>query len=113
MTNLGEERRFVVIAPLGRDGELICALLNNSGYLAVKAKTVADAGRVPSDQMLGMVITDEALLQGGVDALRYLVAEQPDWSDLPILLLTSGPMEPRYAAVATQVRMEIRSLILL
>ncbi|MFP5237634.1 MAG: sensor histidine kinase [Acidobacteriota bacterium] len=103
----------MVIAPLGRDADLICALLNNSGYPAVKAKTVADAGRVPSDQLLGLVLTDEALLCGGVDALRYLVAEQPDWSDLPILLLTSGPMEPRYAAVATQVRMEIRSLILL
>jgi signal transduction histidine kinase len=113
MTNLGEERRFVVIAPLGRDGELICALLNNSGYLAVSAESIADAGAVTSDQLLGVILTDEALLQGGVDALRYLVSEQPDWSDLPILLLTSGPMEPRYAAVATQVRMEIRSLILL
>ena len=29
------------------------------------------------------------------------------------MLLTSGPSEPRYAAIATQVRMEIRSLILL
>jgi signal transduction histidine kinase len=113
MTNPVDQRRFMVIAPLGRDGELICALLNNSGYLAVTAKSVADAGRVASEQLMGLVLTDEALLQGGLDALRYLVSEQPDWSDLPILLLTSGPMEPRYAAVATQVRMEIRSLILL
>ena len=30
-----------------------------------------------------------------------------------MLLLTSGPAEPRYAAVASQVRMEIRSLFLL
>lgn len=113
MTNRENRRRFVVIAPLGRDSDLICALLNDSGHVAVSATSVADAGRVPSDQLLGLILTDEALLQGGVDALRYLVSEQPDWSDLPILLLTSGPMEPRYAVVATQVRMEIRSLILL
>lgn len=113
MMNRENLRRFVVIAPLGRDADLICALLNNSGYHAETAKTVADSGRVPSDQLLGLILTDEALLGGGVDALRYLLAEQPEWSDLPVLLLTSGPMEPRYAVVATQVRMEICSLILL
>ena len=31
----------------------------------------------------------------------------------PVMLLTSGPSEPRYAAIATQVRIEVPSLILL
>lgn len=106
-------RSFLTVAPLGRDGDLICGLLSGAGYPCASVKTIADAGAMESSMLLGLILTDEALLKGGVDALRYIVAEQPEWSDLPIMLLTSGPSEPRYAMVATKVRMEIRSLILL
>ncbi len=106
-------RRFVAVAPIGRDGELICALLNDAGYPTDCVQAISDAGKLESGELLGLILTDEALLKGGVDALRYIVAEQPEWSDLPIMLLTSGPSEPRYAVIASQVRMEIRSLILL
>lgn len=106
-------RCFVTVAPLGRDGDLICGLLSSSGYPCTGMRTIAEAGAVESSMLLGLILTDEALLKGGADALRYIVSEQPEWSDLPIMLLTSGPSEPRYAMVATKVRMEIRSLILL
>jgi signal transduction histidine kinase len=105
--------RFLVVAPVGRDGELVCALLNGSGYASESLSTIAEAEQVESSLLLGLILTDEALGCEGLDALRAIVAAQPDWSDLPVMLLTSGPVEPRYSAIATQVRMEIRSLILL
>jgi signal transduction histidine kinase len=74
---------------------------------------IAEAALIESSSLLGLILTDEALAREGLDALRAIVAAQPDWSDLPVLLLTSGAIEPRYSAIASQVRIEIRSLILL
>jgi signal transduction histidine kinase len=105
--------RFLVVAPVGRDGELICALLNGSGFASESVSGIAEAAKIESSFLLGLILTDEALVREGLDALRALVAAQPDWSDLPVLLLTSGPIEPRYSANASQVRIEVRNLILL
>lgn len=106
-------RRFVVIAPIGRDGELICALLHTSGFPAECVGSIAEASGVDSGSLLGIILTDEAMARDGVESLRVLVDSQPDWSDLPVILLTSGANEFRFAALATQARIEIRSLILL
>jgi CheY-like chemotaxis protein len=95
--------RFLVVAPVGRDGELVCALLNGSGYASESVSTIAEAAQVESSLLLGLILTDEALAREGLDALRAIVAAQPDWSDLPVMLLTSGAIEPRYSAIASQV----------
>lgn len=113
MTCRDPNRRFLVVAPLGRDGELICTLLKGCGYSAECVSRIADSSRVESNQLLGLILTDEALAGDGIDALRAMVEAQPAWSDLPVVLLTSGPREPKYAIVASQARMEIRSLFLL
>jgi signal transduction histidine kinase len=105
--------RFLIIAPVGRDGELICALLNASGYAAERLTTIRSVEHVESSSLLGLILTDEALAQDGFEALRIVLEAQPVWSDLPILLLTSGPNIPRYAALASQVRLEFRSVFLL
>ncbi len=63
--------------------------------------------------LLGLILTDEALSVQGMAALRRIVAAQPKWSDLPVMLLTSGSSDSRYAATASQVRLEIRSMFLL
>ncbi|MGA8670561.1 MAG: HAMP domain-containing sensor histidine kinase [Terracidiphilus sp.] len=104
---------FVIVAPVGRDGELICSLLSCSGYAAVHLKTIHEVELIESPFLLGLILTDEALANDGLASLRRIVSVQPIWSDLPVMLLTSGSSESRYAATASQVRMEIRSLFLL
>jgi signal transduction histidine kinase len=98
---------------VGRDGELLCAFLKNHGYAAECVAQIAGSSCVESTLLLGLIVTDEALASDGIDALRDLVQGQPEWSDLPVMLLTSGPAEPQYAAIASRARLEIRSLILL
>ncbi|HEY1964896.1 MAG TPA: ATP-binding protein [Acidobacteriaceae bacterium] len=107
------DRRFLVVAPVGRDGDLLCAFLKNHGYAAECVAQIAGSSCVESTLLLGLIVTDEALASDGIDALRDLVQGQPEWSDLPVMLLTSGPAEPQYAAIASRARLEIRSLILL
>jgi len=105
--------RFLIVAPVGRDGELICGLLKSCGFAAECTPSIGGSSRLDSSSLLGLILTDEALAGDGVECLHALVEAQPPWSDLPVLLLSSGPREPQYAAVASRVRMEIRNLFLL
>lgn len=105
--------RFLVVAPVGRDGELICSLLNGSGYAAECVPTLRAVERIESAELLGLILTDEALARDGFEALRIVIEAQPVWSDLPLMLLTSGVDIPRYGVIATQVRVEFRSVFLL
>src|SRR5215475_11318740 len=107
------KQKFAIVAPLGRDGELISALLESSGYPAARFSNVGDVEPIESATLLGLILTDEALSAEGVASLRRIVGAQPRWSDLPIMLLTSGSPESRFSEPATKVRMEIRSLFLL
>jgi signal transduction histidine kinase len=113
MSNQFPSRGFLIVAPVGRDGELISALLNASGFPAERRLSIAEVDAEESARILGLIITDEALAGDGVVALRVLMAAQPEWSDLPVMLLTSGSIQSRFAESANRVRMEIRSLFLL
>ncbi len=113
MPERAPQQKFAIVAPLGRDGELISALLQSSGYPAVRFSTVCDIEPLESSTLLGLILTDEALSGDGVASLRRIVGAQPVWSDLPIMLLTSSSPESRFAESATKVRLEIRSLFLL
>ena len=110
---LAQVPRFLVVAPVGRDGDLICGLLNGAGFSCQSARDVGEVERVDSALLLGLILTDEALLRGGIEAFRKLVHAQPAWSDLPSILLTSSATEPGSAALASRARIEVRSLILL
>lgn len=105
--------RFLVVAPVGRDGELISGFLAGLGYHAQHAANVREGDRVDSSMLLGIILTDEALLGGGLEALIRMMHDQPVWSELPSILLTSNPIESGCATLASRARVEIRSLILL
>ncbi len=105
--------RFVVVAPLGRDGDLISGFLNAAGFPTQCVLHVREAEGRDFGILLGLILTDEALQRGGFDAFKRIVNSQPVWSDLPVILLTSSATEPGTAALASRARMEVRSLILL
>ena len=86
---LSAEERFLVLAPSGRDAQLTCSLLEKAGMQAVvcssmdqMCKQVSEAGA------LGLMLAEEALTPRAVQHLRELLARQPAWSDLPILLFS-------------------------
>lgn len=105
--------RFVIVAPVGRDGKLICSFLHSCGYAVEYCHSIDEIDLADGSQISGLILTDEALTRDGFSALRALIDGQPEWSDLPVILLTSGPGEPRYAHVASRVRLEFRSVFLL
>ncbi|HWN17647.1 MAG TPA: response regulator [Gemmatimonadales bacterium] len=84
----GAAERILLVAPTGRDAELLAATLSRSGFqtdicpgMPALAESVAAGGAVA-------VIAEEAL-ETGADQLEAVLAAQPSWSDLPIIVLLS------------------------
>lgn len=111
--NSSAGRRFLVIAPIGPDATSICRLLKASGFLAERLTSLQRVERIPTTQLLGLVLTDEALAKGGIDALRRIVQAQPSWSNIPVLLLSATADEPKAYSASLQVLGEIHSLVFL
>jgi signal transduction histidine kinase/ActR/RegA family two-component response regulator len=80
--------RFLIVAPAGRDAEVIRQLLQSAGLEAVidpSGDLLLEA--LPSGMAAGSVVTDDALVRINQGRLAAAIAEQPPWSDFPFVLL--------------------------
>jgi len=83
-------RRFVfVVAPTGRDGQLISELLARHDVVCEVCPTIRDLCRQLAVGAGVIVLTDEALAPGTFRELESALDAQPPWSDIPLILLAS------------------------
>ncbi len=86
------EKRVLIYAPTGQDAVLASKVLELGGVDNLITDTAA---QLASELLrgVGAVLTvEEALSSGGLQVLGDFVQCQPNWSDLPIVLLTNrGP----------------------
>ncbi len=83
-----------VLAPTGRDAELICSvLLANQVPAQVSSIPLLSASERQAAPLGPLLIAEEALQPAFIDYLGELVRHQPSWSDLPILILTGNGRE--------------------
>jgi signal transduction histidine kinase len=83
------ETRVLICAPQGRDAQLIAEALQKSG---LSAATTADVAELCCEVRRGagaIIVTEEALGES-VPQFARVLSEQPPWSDIPILVLTTG-----------------------
>ena len=89
------DMRVLVVAPTGQDGVLICNLLTSRGIPCVNFPT-AEAARIEVQAGAGVVIlAEEALAAHDVVQWKAQIADQPSWSDLPIIVLTGAGKSTR------------------
>ena len=83
-----EGKRILVSAPYGRDAESVAMILREQNYDVVICKDIGEiANRI--DDTTGAVLLTEEALTGDIDKLRGALATQPDWSDVPFVLLAA------------------------
>jgi PAS domain S-box-containing protein len=102
-----------IVAPTGRDAELIEGVLKESGIHAEICVDLAPFTRVANGEVGPFVIAEEALSSIFIEQLRELIQKQPEWSDLPILILTGGGRESRQKNHVDYERLSIGSPVLL
>ena len=92
MTHAGDvddpERRLVILAPTRKDAILTESLLAPADVSCFICSTIAELVAAVSQGAAAMLIAEEAIVGDGHAALEELLARQPDWSDLPVLVLT-------------------------
>jgi signal transduction histidine kinase len=89
------EMRVVVLAPVGRDAALLARAL-----FALEIDTVVapDASSLVEIFAVGAgaaIIAEEALTPAALQGLRIWLSEQPPWSDMPFIVLTSSGVPTR------------------
>lgn len=81
----------LIAAPIGRDAELMCTQLKAAGIRCETCTDIADlCKRIPSG-VAAIIATEEALPPDRVHELAKVVADQPPWSEIPLIILTSAP----------------------
>lgn len=83
------DERVIIVAPVGQDAGAMAALLEGEGF-----QTEVCSGLMECCEKLSnagaLLLTEEALELPQVSVLLEALKEQPAWSELPLIILTSG-----------------------
>ena len=91
MTAQERSRRVIIVAPTGRDAELMCTHLEAAGLVCEASETVQTACDAIRDGAGALIFTEEALNPSVTPKLAKTLDEQPPWSDVPVIILTGEP----------------------
>jgi signal transduction histidine kinase len=80
----------LIHAPFGRDGTLIRGELGAAGFSTRVGASVAELCESIQEGAGAALIADEALDSGAIERLAAQLANQPPWSNFPLLVMTSG-----------------------
>ncbi|WP_293881218.1 ATP-binding protein [Sphingomonas sp.] len=91
-------QHVLVFSPIGRDGPAIAELLGKAGIGATVCTDLADLVRAIGEGVGAVFVAEEGLFGKDLSDLDRLVADQPVWSDLPFIVLTSHQDQPAVSA---------------
>jgi len=82
--------RVLIIAPVGRDAQGMAELLVGEGFEAQICGSLAECAAHIQSGAGALILTEEALELGSLSHLFEALAAQPSWSELPLIILTTG-----------------------
>ena len=80
----------LILAPVGQDGRLMAELLAGHGFQTQICDSLGDCCAQLHSGAGVLVLTEEALELGNVSELLQALETQPPWSELPVIILTTG-----------------------
>src|SRR5262249_40072663 len=84
------KERVLIIAPVGRDAQVMAELLGRHGFEAQICGSLPECADNVQSGSGALMLTEEALESGGLSHLFEALNAQPRWSELPLIILTSG-----------------------
>ncbi|HEX2059306.1 MAG TPA: hybrid sensor histidine kinase/response regulator [Thermoanaerobaculia bacterium] len=91
MSSEPASRRLLIVAPIGRDAELMCTHLQAAGLSCLICPDMDDVCAKFAEGAGALLVTEEALQSEQTIRLARALDEQPPWSDVPIIILTGDP----------------------
>ncbi len=91
--------RALILAPRGRDAQVAAGMLRETGVGTLICADIAALVAAAADGAAFAVVTEEALRTADLRPFATWLAQQPEWSDFPFILLTErGGLERNPAA---------------
>ncbi len=90
MERNNSKERVLIIAPVGRDAQVMAELLGQHGFEAQICGSLAECAAHIQSGAGALMLTEEALELGSLSHLFEALAAQPPWSELPLIILTTG-----------------------
>jgi len=84
------EERLLVLAPTGRDAPTAASILCEVGIGAETCSHIDDLCAKLEEGAGAVLVAEEALFSGATRQLLEVLGRQPPWSDLPLIVFTSG-----------------------
>ena len=85
-----KDEPVIIIAPVGQDAEAMATLLNAEGLETQICHGLDEYPRPIWDSAGALLLTEEALVPAQGSLLLDVLKTQPPWSELPLVILTSG-----------------------
>jgi signal transduction histidine kinase len=85
-----EDERVLIMAPVGKDATAMAALLYADGFEVRICTGVDECSRQIAAGTGALLLTEEALESPLLSNLLEVLKAQPAWSELPLVILTSG-----------------------
>lgn len=81
------ERRILLCAPTGSDGQTAARLLSNVGHEVMICTSMMEVGVQIGRGCCAVILAEEALGSMTVPAFLEVLHQQPSWSDLPVIIV--------------------------
>src|SRR6266513_352322 len=89
-SRMHKNERVVIVAPVGQDAAAMAALLDAKGFETQICHGLDEYSREITDSAGALLLTEEALESAQGSVLLDALKAQPPWSELPLIILTSG-----------------------
>ena len=90
ISRMHKDERVIIIAPIGQDAEAMAALLDVEGFETKICHESDEYSRQVVNGAGALLLTEEALESDKGSVLLNILKAQPPWSELPVIILTSG-----------------------
>jgi PAS domain S-box-containing protein len=107
-----KDSRVLIVAPSGRDAELVSAALADVG---MSCHVCSSPAQIVDELKLGaaaVVISEEALGEEEIQKIASALESQPPWSDLPIIVMTGGGEPNRTTRRLARMRIPLGNVTL-
>ena len=103
----------LVLTPFGKDTALVATVFEQSGIGARTFNTLPELISAIGEDAGAALLTEESLHEAGITLLAQKLAEQPRWSDLPVVVLTGGGVSTAATEFAVRSRAPLGNISLL
>jgi signal transduction histidine kinase/CheY-like chemotaxis protein len=103
----------IIYAPVGRDGSACAELLARSAIDSVVCRSLVEVMQRTETGADAVLIAEEGLFGADLEGLAAWVSQQPAWSDLPFVVLTSKHRQPAVIAWRQRLAAVLRNVSLL